>query len=162
VADFLEDGLAALLDAGLALADAVLAVFAVDLDFALVAAAFAAVFLVSFFALVVFFVDGFFTVAAFLEAAGAFFGAADFLAVMAFRLSARALVLPVVAFFAEVGLVVSTAFLVDVPFLEGGLVFSLVSAGALGRLGASLTLPDGPLGKTNVSFSAPRVSAKLS
>jgi uncharacterized membrane protein len=39
----LEDGLAALLDAGLAFADAVLAVFVVDLVFALVAAAFAAV-----------------------------------------------------------------------------------------------------------------------
>jgi hypothetical protein len=40
---FLEAGLAALLDAGLALTDAVLVVFVVDLAFALVAAAFAAV-----------------------------------------------------------------------------------------------------------------------
>ena len=39
---------------------------------------------------------------------------------------------------------------------------SLASGDTLGRLGASLTLPDGPFGKTKVSFSAPRVSAKLS
>jgi len=145
-------------DAGLAFADAGLAVFVVD--FAFVAAAFAAVFLVSFFALVTFFVvAGFFAVASFLVTAGAFFGAAaDFFT----PLSAGALVLLVVAFFVGAALTVSVAFFADVPFLDGGLVFSLASAEALGRLGASLTLPEGPLGKTNVSFSAPRVSAKLS
>jgi len=157
----LEDGLAALLDVGLAFADAVLTVFVVDLALAFVAAAFTAVFLTSFFALVVFLVDGFFTVAAFFDVAGAFFGAAaDFLTVVAF--SFDTLVLVAAAFFAGVGLDDSVAFFMDMPFLDGGFVFSLASAGVLGRLGASLTLPDGPLGKTNVSFSAPRVSAKLS
>jgi hypothetical protein len=134
--------------------------------------------LTSFFALVVFLVDGFFTAAAFFEVAGAFFGAAaDFLTVVAF--SFDTLVLVAAAFFAGVGLDDSVTFFVDVPFLDGGFVFcdrlsnvqrkraqqgytSLASAGVLGRLGASLTLPDGPLGKTKVSFSAPRVSAKLS
>jgi uncharacterized membrane protein len=79
-------------------------------------------FLASFFALLVFLVDGFFAVAAFLDVTGAFFEeVADFFAVAAF--SAGALVLLVVAFFAEAGLDDSTAFFVDVPLLDGGLVF---------------------------------------
>jgi len=156
VADFLEDGLVVPLDAGLALVDPVLEVFVVDLDLAFVAAALAAVFLVSVFALVVFFVDGFFAAAAFLVAAGAFLGAVTDFFVLAV-LFVDVLDLPRAAFFAGTALVTSV-----LAFLEGGWVFSLVSADTLGRLGASLTLPDGPLGNTNVSFSAPRVSAKLS
>jgi hypothetical protein len=79
-------------------------------------------FLTPFFALLVFLIDGFFTVAAFLDVTGAFFEVvADFLAVVAF--SAGALVLLAVAFFAEAGLDDSTAFFVEVPLLDGGLVF---------------------------------------
>lgn len=130
-------------------------------------------FLVSVFVLVVFFVDGFFAVAAFLVVAGAFLGAATGFFVLAV-LFADVLDLPRAVFFAGTALVTS----VVLAFLDGGWVFcdrlnnapqkrvtshtSLVSADTLGRLGASLTLPDGPLGNTNVSFSAPRVSAKLS
>lgn len=154
--DFLEDGLVVPLDAGFVFFEAGLVVFAVDLDLVLAAAAFAAVFLASFFALVVFFVDGFFAAAVFLVAAGAFFGAVtDFFVVAV--LFVVVLDLPRAAFFAGAALVVSVVF-----FLDGGWAFSLASAATLGRLGASLTLPDGPLGKTNVSFSAPRVSARLS
>jgi len=157
VADFLEDGFVAPLDAGFVFFEAGLAVFVVDLDLVLAAAAFAAVFLASLFALVVFFVDGFFAAAVFLVAAGAFFGAeTDFFVVAV--LFPVALDLPRAAFFAGAALVVS----VLLDFLEGGWAFSLASAATLGRLGASLTLPDGPLGKINVSFSAPRVSARLS
>jgi len=152
--------LVAPLDAGLAFVDAALAVFVVDLVLAFAAAAFAAVFLTSLFVLVVFLVDGFFTVAAFLVAVGAFLvAAADFFVLE--DLSAGVLLLAAAAFFAGTALVLS-AFFADGAFLDGGLVFSLVSVDTLERLGASLTLPDGPLGKTNVSFSAPRVSAKLS
>jgi len=158
VADyFLEDGLVVPLDPGFAFVEAGLAVFVVDLDLALAAAAFAAVFLVSFFALVVFFVDGFFAAVVFLVAAGAFFGAAtDFFAVAV--LFVLVLDLPRAAFFAGAALVAS----VLLAFLEGGWAFSLASAATLGRLGASLTLPDGPLGKTNISFSTPRMSARFS
>jgi len=60
VVDFLEAGLLAPLDLGLAFAEAGLVVLLTDLVFALTAAAFAATFLVSFFVLVVFLVDGFF------------------------------------------------------------------------------------------------------
>ena len=75
-------------------------------------------FLVSFFALVVFFVDGFFTVAAFLVAAGAFFGAATDFFVLAV-LFVDVLALPRAAFFAGTALVTS----VVLAFLEGGWVF---------------------------------------
>jgi len=154
VADFLEDGLVAPLDAGFVFFETGLAVFVVDLDLVLAAAAFAAVFFTSFFALVVFFVDDFFAAAVFLVAAGAFFGVVtDFFVVPA--LFAVVLDLPRAAFFAGAALVVSVV-------LAFGWAFSLASAATLGRLGASLTLPDGPLGKTNVSLSAPRVSARLS
>jgi len=158
VADyFLEDGLVAPLDAGFAFFEAGLTVFVVDLDLDLAAAAFAAVFLASFFALVVFFVDGFFAAVVFLVDAGAFFGAATGFFVVA-ALFVVVLDLPRAAFFVGVALAAS----VVLPFLEGGWAFSLASVATLERLGASLTLPDGPLGKTNVSFSAPRVSARLS
>ena len=74
-------------------------------------------FLVSFFALVVFFVDGFFAAVVFLIAAGAFFGAAtDFFAVAV--LFAVVLDLPRAAFFAGAALVASA-----LPFLEGGWAF---------------------------------------
>jgi len=148
----LEAGFAEPLDVGLAFADVAFAVFVVDLALVFVAAAFAAVFLASLFALVAFLVDGFFTVAAFLVVEVAFLGAAPGFFVVA-DLSAGVLVFEVAAFL--------VAFTED-AFLDGGFAFSLVSAETLGRLGASLTLPEGPLGKTNVSFSAPRVSAKLS
>ena len=75
-------------------------------------------FLVSFFALVVFFVDGFFTVAAFLVAAGAFLGAATVFFVLAV-LFVAVLALPRAAFFAGTALVTSA----DLAFLEGGWVF---------------------------------------
>ncbi len=130
-------------------------------------------FLASLFVFVVFFVDGFFTAAVFFVAAGVFFGAVtDFFVVAV--LFAVVLDLPRAAFFAGAALVAS----VVLAFLGGGWAFcnrfndtpqkranhntSLVSAETLGRLGASFTLPDGPLGNTNVSFSAPRVSARLS
>lgn len=129
----------------------------------------------SLFALVVFLADGFFTVAAFLVV-GAFLGATGFLVVT--DLAAGVFVLVMAAFFGGAALVVSVDFFAEEDFLDGGLAFyctlnkvslqeimlhaSLESADTLGRLGASLTLPDGPLGNTNVSFSAPRVSAKLS
>jgi len=159
VVDFLEAGLLAPLDLGLAFAEAGLVVLLTDLVFALTAAAFAATFLVSFFVLVVFLVDGFFTVAAFLVVVVAFFvDTAGFLVVEAFSVD---LVLLAGAFFVGAAFAFSVAFFTVELFL-GGLVFSLESAVALGRLGASLTLPEGPLGKTKVSFSAPRVRAKLS
>jgi len=154
----LDAGLVEPLDAGLDF-DAGLAALVVDLVLDFAAAAFTAVFLVSFFALVVFFVDGFLAVTAFLVVAGAFLGAAGFFVE---ALSVDGLVLLVAAFFTGTAFLVSGAFFAGAGFLDGGLVFSLVSADVLGRLGASLTLPEGPLGKTNVSFSAPRVSAKLS
>jgi hypothetical protein len=78
-------------------------------------------FLTSFFALVVFLVDGFFTVAAFFEVAGAFFGAAVDILAGAFAFDT--LVLLAAAFFAGVGLDDSVAFFVDVPFLDRGFVF---------------------------------------
>jgi hypothetical protein len=75
-------------------------------------------FLASFFALVVFFVDGFFAAVVFLVAAGAFFGAVtDFFVVPA--LFAVVLDLPRAAFLAGAGLVVSVA----LAFLEGGWAF---------------------------------------
>ena len=131
----MEDGLVAPLDAGFAFAEAGLAVFVVDLDLALAAAAFAAVcrgdkywdyqvmrkglaFLASFLTLVVFFIDGFFAAVVFLVAADAFFGAAtDFFAVAA--LFAVVLDLPRAAFFVGATLV-GTAVL---AFLIGGWAF---------------------------------------
>lgn len=74
-------------------------------------------FLVSFFALVVFLVDGFFAAVVFLVAAGAFFGAAtDFFAVAV--LFVVVLDLPRAAFFAGAALVDSA-----LVFLEGGWAF---------------------------------------
>jgi len=74
--------------------------------------------LVSFFALVVFLVGGFFTVAAFLVVVGAFFVYAEgFLVVDAF--SAGALVLLADDFLAGAALVFSVAFFVVVLFLAG-------------------------------------------
>jgi hypothetical protein len=73
-------------------------------------------FLVSFFALVVFFVDGFFAAVVFLVAAGAFFGAAtDFFAVAV--LFVVVLDLPRAAFFA------GAAFAGSLAFLDGGWAF---------------------------------------
>ncbi len=69
----------------------------------------------------VFLVDGFFTVAAFLVAVGAFLAAAADLFVPE-DLSAGILVLAAAAFFAGTALVVS-AFFVEGAFLDGGLVF---------------------------------------
>lgn len=75
-------------------------------------------FLASFFALVVFFVDGFFAAVVFLVAAGAFFGAiTDFFVVLV--LFAVVLDLPRAAFFAGAALVVS----VVLAFLEDGWAF---------------------------------------
>ena len=74
-------------------------------------------FLVSFFALVVFFVDGFFAAAVFLLAAGAFFGAAAGFFVVA-ALFVVVLDLPRAVFFAGAALVASA-----LPFLEGGWAF---------------------------------------
>jgi hypothetical protein len=73
-------------------------------------------FLASFFALVVFFVDGFFTAAVFLVAAGAFFGVGtDFFAEAV--LFVVVLDLPRAAFF------VGAALVATVVFLEGGWAF---------------------------------------
>jgi hypothetical protein len=75
-------------------------------------------FLASFFALVVFFVDGFFAAVVFLVAAGAFFGAATGFFVVA-ALFVVVLDLPRAAFFVGVALAAS----VVLPFLEGGWAF---------------------------------------
>ena len=75
-------------------------------------------FLTSFFALVVFFVDGFFATVVFLVAAGAFFGAATGFFVVAV-LFVVVLDLPRAAFFAGAALAAS----VDLAFLEGGWAF---------------------------------------
>ena len=75
-------------------------------------------FLASFFALVVFFVDGFFAAAVFLVAAGAFFGAVTGFFVVAV-LFVVVLDLPRAAFF--VGVVLATS--VALGFLEGGWAF---------------------------------------
>jgi hypothetical protein len=77
-------------------------------------------FLTSFFTLVVFFVDGFLAVAAFLVVAGAFLGAAGF---FVGALSADGLVLLVTTFFAGTAFLVSEAFFAGGVFLDGGLVF---------------------------------------
>jgi len=55
----------------------------------------------------------------------------------------------------EVGFLTGTvdALAVAAIFLEGGLVFSLAESAP--ALEASLTLPDGPLGRLNVPFSVP-------
>ena len=74
-------------------------------------------FLASFFALVAFLADGFFTVAAFLVVEVAFLGAAAGFFVLA-DLSVVVLVLVAVGF-----LVVSVAFFAEDGFLDGGLVF---------------------------------------
>lgn len=112
-----------------------MAVFVVDLDLGFAAAAFAAVcrrplilrlsghaerlaFLASFFALVVFFVDGFLAVVVFLVAAGAFFGATTGFFVVAV-LFAVVLDLPRAAFFAGAALVAT----VVLVFLEVGWAF---------------------------------------
>jgi hypothetical protein len=74
-------------------------------------------FLVSFFALVVFFVDGFFAVVVFLLAAGVFFGAATVFFTVA-ALFVDVLDLPRAAFFAGAALETSA-----LAFLEGGWAF---------------------------------------
>lgn len=120
------------LDVGLAFVDVALAVFVVDLVLDFAAAAFAAVcramstgmvqilqeltFLASVLALVVFLVDDFFTVAAFLVVEVAFLGAAAGFFVVA-DLSVAVLVLVVTAF------LVSVAFFAGGAFLDGGLAF---------------------------------------
>jgi hypothetical protein len=75
-------------------------------------------FLASFFALVVFFVDGFFIAVVFLVAAGAFFGAVTGFFVVA-DLFVVVLDLPRAAFFAGAALADSVA----LAFLEGGWAF---------------------------------------
>jgi len=117
VVDFLEAGLPALLDLGLAFAAAGLAVLLVDLDFALTAAAFAATFLASFFVLVVFLTVGFLTVAAFLVVVAAFFvEEVGFLMVEAFSV---VLVLLTGAFFAGVAFCLLRRFLRSGTLLGG-------------------------------------------
>jgi len=61
----------------------------------------------------------------------------------------------VIAFFVVVALALAAA-----GFLEAGLVFSLAASPF--PFPASLTLPEGPLGRTNVPFSAPCAMALLS
>jgi len=105
---------------------------------------------------------------------GAFLAAEEyFLAVVVLVLAAAAavasalafaIVRAVVGFFAEAGLTAVTLGLVAVVFATGflvtGLVFSLASPAR--ALGASLTFPEGPLGRLNTPFSLPEVMARLS
>jgi len=116
VVDFLEAGLAEPLDLGLAFADAGLAVLLADLVFALTAAAFAAALLGSVFVLVVFLIDGFFTVVAFLVVVAAFFVTTAGFFVVGFSVD---LVLPAGAFFAGAAFVFSVAFFAVELFLGG-------------------------------------------
>jgi len=149
-----------------------------------VTAFFAAPFLV----VVVFFATGFFFVTVFLGVAVDFLAAGAFLAVgLAADLAAGFaagfdspddfFVVAVFAFFAVavafvvlIGLLAGGSLCVEVlvmllgfalaGFFGAGFAFSLVAWGV--ALGASLTLPEGPLGSTNVPFSAPWVIALLS
>jgi len=141
-----------------------------------VTAFFAAPFLME----VVFLATGFFFVTVFLGvavdflAAGAFLAAGfvagfdspdDFFVVVVFPFFVVA-----VAFVFLIGLLAGGSLCVEVlvmllgfalvGFFAAGFAFSLVAWGD--ALGASLTLPEGPLGSTNVPFSAPWVIALLS
>jgi hypothetical protein len=146
------------LDAGVAF-DAVFA-FDAGLD-AFVAAAFAAVFLAPVFALEVFFVVAAFAVG-FLAVVVVFFFTTGFFAGAFFVVVVLVVFLTGAAFLAVVPLafVEAAGFFVVDDFLTAGLEFSLL-AEAL-TFGASLTFPEGPLGNTNVPFSAPLAMALFS
>lgn len=90
----------------------------------------------------------FFTGPALALPASVFFGGAGFLAVGTFAAAGFFLVGPVTVFVASLALV-----------FEAGLEFSL--AAPVLTLGANLTLPEGPLGKTKTPFSAPTVIARF-
>jgi len=103
----------------------------------------------------VFLTVGFFTVVAFDFSVSAFFAGA-FLVVEDLGLVAAALVVRALDTGLAAGLVVADLGLV--ADLEVGL-FSLVAASVDLDLGASLTLPEGPLGRTKIPFSSPVVMA---
>jgi len=76
--------------------------------------------------------------------------------------AARVVTLPA-SFLAVVLAIVALALVVTafgVGFLEAGLVFSLTVSER--DLGASLTLPEGPLGRRKIPFSLPELIARLS
>jgi len=107
----------------------------------------------------VFLTAGFFTVVAFGFSVSAFFTGA-FLVVEDLGLAVAALVVRALDTGLVAGLVAGfvVADLILVPDLEVGL-FSLVAASVDLDLGASLTLPEGPLGRTKIPFSSPEVMA---
>jgi len=128
---------------------------------------------VSFFA-VAFFVAAVFAFAAELEPVKAFFAGARLDAAVVFLVGAAAFALPAsvflgaAGFLAVVALVATGFFLVGaaaafvaglVAILEAGLEFSLEAPTF--ALGVSLTLPEGPLGKAKIPFSAPVVIARF-
>jgi len=187
----LEDGLVLLagladaLDAGFPLEPGALVAFAVvALGFGFAAAFFGfdspvTAFLAgAFLALLAFLVAGFFTTVVFLVVVFDFFAVDEYflvaptagvvagLDIVAFGLAVlEALVfkgfLVVVDFFIGVAFLVTVDFvLVAAGFLEAGLAFSL--AASLLPFPASLTFPEGPLGRTKVPFSAPCAIALLS
>jgi len=181
VAAGLEEGLADALEAGLALTVADLGFAFVAVFFGLSADAFLAA---TFFVVVAFFaagflvVEGFFPTTAFfagarLEATVAFFAgvalvlpARTFLGAGAFFAVGFAVPVAVFTFglgfvAAATGLGLVTVFFAGVGLaLDTGLEFSFVASPR--TLGVSFTLPDGPLGRTNVPRSLPDVIARLS
>jgi len=130
-----------------------------------------------FLAVVGFLAAGFFTLAAFFEVAGAFLAWAVFFAAEVYFLVAEGvglvaveeagvrLVLTAAAFLAgaravDAFFVVAGLVALAEDFLTTGVAFSLAASAR--TLGASLTLPEDPLGRTNMPFSLPEVMARLS
>jgi len=180
-------GLAVVLDAGLPFEGGVLAAFIAAALFtvaffgfdspvtAFLAGAFFTVlaFLAGFFAVVLVFpvvVLDFFAADVYFLGVVVLAGVLDGVALVAFGFAAAAGALAgfsvVVVVAVAVGFLVVVVFLVVVllalaaGFLLGGLVFSL--AASLCPLPASLTLPEGPFGRTKTPFSAPWAMALLS